>query len=705
MRKFSWGKVVILVLFFIYFPEGAVLAWDDKVTHRDLSEYAAKNSIISERPDSLEKLGFNGGIDNILTWKGKNWTIIKWLQEGAELEDAGSKWDAVTGKARFNNHFHNPLKPWSQAGLDDWVGLHYTGESSLLWAQDGNKQQNIVEGNWSWQKTREYFYFALTSTSITTKQENFAKTFRGLGHQMHLLQDTSVPDHVRNDAHPEDALFGKNILNGNAFFETWAKNERQRIIDLASNPDFPHVSFDISYGDLAPVSQLFDAERYDGLNASAGINQGLSEYTNANFFSNNTIFAVERYSTDNRHYFPFPKKSSTDVQAYINQIKPLLTQIAEDGIQDKGIWIKKTGDGETIDHLVRTSYWTGKIYKTFGEGSLFYGSFYRDENCHEDYASQLIPRAVGYSAGLLDYFFRGNIEITLPLNGIYAVTNNVNAGFTKIKLLAKNTTANGEDMNNGTISLVIKYKPAVETSDFNYKVITEATAIASIPKDQSVELTFDLSQEPLPVSATDVYLQVVYHGRLGMEDGAVAVGFKDISEPTPIDIFNNMDKICINNNSTTGWYDAGSQLTVQQVDKNSDGIAYGTDEWDVYPHDLGLYIKFYNSSVEPSYASPTSYDFYIDNIPNGGHMRALYVLGDAQLNYSYYPVRTKTNPDDYWEHQDFLSVYNGFTVKNQDGDFPVLYTFRNFNMWSGAGFIYINPPYPDNSAQCPMSSL
>jgi len=36
-----------------------------------------------------------------------------------------------------------------------------------------------------------------------------------------------------------------------------------------------------------------------------------------------------------------------------------------------------------------------------------------DERVHEDYARQLIPRAVGYSAELLDYFFRGRLAVDL----------------------------------------------------------------------------------------------------------------------------------------------------------------------------------------------------------------------------------------------------------------------------------------------------
>ncbi len=100
------------------------------------------------------------------------------------------------------------MKPWSQAGLNDI----WTGESSLLWAQDGAYQQNFPDGDWSWQKIREYYYIALTGKDFsglgaapdkTKREEYFAQTFKGLGHQMHLIQDAAQPDHVRNDAHIE----------------------------------------------------------------------------------------------------------------------------------------------------------------------------------------------------------------------------------------------------------------------------------------------------------------------------------------------------------------------------------------------------------------------------------------------------------------------------------------------------------------------
>jgi hypothetical protein len=81
---------------------------------------------------------------------------------------------------------------------------------------DGN-QQSVIEGDWSWQQVRRVFYLALTAATDTGRQADFAQTFRGLGHQMHLVQDMSQPDHARDDAHPAD---GGGFTTG---LETWTK--------------------------------------------------------------------------------------------------------------------------------------------------------------------------------------------------------------------------------------------------------------------------------------------------------------------------------------------------------------------------------------------------------------------------------------------------------------------------------------------------
>ena len=115
------------------------------------------------------------------------------LQAEDEPEDISRQ---ITGRARNKNHFHNPLaQTWETAGLQS--GL-YTGESSVRWAQNKNQSPG---GKWSWYDAREYFYKGLTLTDKKQRDSAMANCFRALGQLMHLIQDASVPAHVRNDIH------------------------------------------------------------------------------------------------------------------------------------------------------------------------------------------------------------------------------------------------------------------------------------------------------------------------------------------------------------------------------------------------------------------------------------------------------------------------------------------------------------------------
>ena len=64
----------------------------------------------------------------------------------------------------------------------------------------------------------------------------------------------------------------------------------------------------------------------------------------------------------------------------------------------------------------------------------------------------------------------------------------------------------------------------------------------------SATLTFDFPR-PIPINATDLYLQVVYRGPLGSEQDAVVVATKDIAEPTYLSIVNVSDYLICYNNS------------------------------------------------------------------------------------------------------------------------------------------------------------
>jgi hypothetical protein len=129
----------------------------------------------------------------------------------------------------------------------------------------------------------------------------------------------------------------------------------------------------------------------------------------------------------------------------------------------------------------------------------------------------------------------------------------------------------------------------------------------------------------LPLWATNIYIQVVYKGQLGLEAAVVAVGFKDISEPTPIDIVNNMDHICINGN----YMVAGSTDAINAVDFNKDGKA----DFDVYPHDLNnVYLAF-----NGYYASSSNHSATFAVIPHGSYGR-VFLLSDYGTETTPYPL-------------------------------------------------------------------
>jgi len=126
-------------------------------------------------------------------------------------------------------------------------------------------------------------------------------------------------------------------------------------------------------------------------------------------------------------------------------------------------------------------------------------------------------------------------------------------GFRKIKLKLINTTPTGETMGPGVVVAVAKYHRNTcytQTLSGEYGTpgndwwkcrnaeeeisVSAPWLIPELSRDPNAPqpLTFDFSARPIPINATDLYLQVVYRGKLGAEDDAMVVATKDVFEPT-----------------------------------------------------------------------------------------------------------------------------------------------------------------------------
>ena len=340
-------SILLILATLVMFSE--VYAWGEKKTHPELTKLAINNSILNDK-EFMSNLGFKKGLSELLRYD-RLITIEKLIQDGSALEDMeGGVMKFLSLNERYMNHFHNPIKEWEEAGLDDPISM---GESLILWAQDSSGQDEFIAGDQSWGRMRDLYQMALTPDTEETRQRSFAQLFVGLGCQMHLIQDAAVPEHVRNDQHGLQSISGKSRL-GFPFFETWAEKNGPYIASMASDPIFPDVPFQSSNG-LAPISQLVDTRPYDnsGYLPSAGVSQGLAEYTSSNFFSDDTIFAYEEEPYDSNHWFPYPRAESTDVLDFLSGRKLPEVVLSEDGVYECRFYIQKTEDGETVRHFLR----------------------------------------------------------------------------------------------------------------------------------------------------------------------------------------------------------------------------------------------------------------------------------------------------------------------------------------------------------------
>jgi hypothetical protein len=657
-------ELSLLILILLLFFNRVVYPYDNRYVHQNINKNAALQS--TQLFLALKNQGFTGIeakdiFENNIVYGQK---IKFWFHEGARLEDETD--------CRSKFHFHDPTKSWDAAGLSnvtiDTFCLDYTHRSSLVWAQD--------TGNlWTWQKAKQYYHDALTNTDRNMREQKLAYTFRSLGQVMHLISDSSVPAHARNDIHIFPyTIPGIGVEIGDPTFESWAI-QNYKNLNYNSNSIIIEQSI---FGQSAPnpsapiaISALWDVDKYTGSNPAVTIENiiGLAEYSNANFFSEDTIF------TD----YSYPAWSSVEEYDEIIDISKGKSRT----------YLRKVRDGEIVNHLA-----TGKWFYKYLPSVLKRSGLKLDEQVYQDYAEKLIPRAVGYSAGLLDYFFRGTLEITPPDEYIYSIIDgSINLQqFTKIKAKVKNTTLN-EVMQAGILQTVARYKPIPNYSpdlsnyppdgtgmhgiDFSYSV-SAPISITSLSSKDPTEFTFDFSGSPIPAGITDLYLQVIFKGTIGNEkDAAIAVGMKDLKEPTHQTFWNLTDRFSLD----------GHLYTAEQIRADADLLSRAGDS-NIDPLPMNYEISYMADSPP---LSPPLKAASINNIPAGKHIR-LIMLVDSGQEDNYGRLTWSDNIDSQTGSN--YMAFEGVINEDIDGYWQTptpLITFRNVKEHFYAGILRCKP--------------
>lgn len=347
---------VIVVLGSLFFVAQAE-AWEIK-THGELTEKAI-DIVATQLNGYLENnLGLEGGLNASLPGGSPR----KLMNQGSDFED---------DTPRYLSHFHDPISN---------SGLGHIFPSAVDWSLFPKGAQ-FIGGSWSWNDAREYYFKALTSETKKERDENWAKTFRALGQVMHLLQDSANPAHVRDDPHVlRDGLHDFMDRNSVAAYSSAG------IIS-------PDSSILEGAGALRnePFSNLFDRNMYHGSNPgiTLGADVGITEYANANFFSD------DRIAGQNSPVPPYPS----------------LAELVPAPAPSPYLTLARLGSAAFP--VARVARYTGNETLTQFLNLEFdlLGTLRLDDAVYDAYASHLIPRAVGYSAAVLKYFFRGELEV------------------------------------------------------------------------------------------------------------------------------------------------------------------------------------------------------------------------------------------------------------------------------------------------------
>lgn len=375
MKSQAFASIrVLIAAVAVLFP--AVAACYQTATHADMSEKAVLSS--QRLSENLPNLGLSS-LEDKLTLEGTSRNIRNWVREGAVREDDTSS----ESFARYRHHFFDPtpLAP-NNGGFTGFLGIGlFSGRPAPDWALEPTPIASQIFG---FKDARSYFLEALTQSAKADRDSDLALTFRTIGQVIHLVQDVGQPQHTRNDSH----LLG-------SLFERYTNRERSRFTLLNGT-----------------IPEFFNPRDFFA-NAQG---TGLAQYTNRAFVSQDTNFrwdgTTARPSARYASPEPLPNPVIESVHnPSFNVPQVIRTYCGPDPICNMRFYESRSNRGEPQSRAATLSIFADdldnhNIHSPEVEGARF--SLNRLN--FEAILPELVPRAIGYSTGMINYFFRGKID-------------------------------------------------------------------------------------------------------------------------------------------------------------------------------------------------------------------------------------------------------------------------------------------------------
>lgn len=491
----------------------------ERSTHRALSTAAVSSSRLGTKDTLLPALGLPpfSTAPTLPNSNGVPKAITLLVGDGVDREDD------LFPRIRVMHHFYDPvhsgepLNPCVALCLPPFCGAPFSEcHASPDWALEDTS--DISDQEFSFAEARKRLHEALTDT--TDRAVKFGKMFETLGHVIHHLQDMAQPQHVRNDPHGIEARY-------------------EHYVKLRGEEGPP-----VSFTGYAPVTFDFTQRTARAFWASgqSGIGEGIAEFTSRNFVSTDTNLTASpaglvptpaEIGPNSRYPFPNGQGATVTIEDWSTLItdrpppqNPFLQPSALDG---KVVFVRTP----VVDYLTgqqevnpRTSSWG--IYDPDLTGlnvpvdckpvdpdnpCQTKAIFTLNDFNFDQAQKRLLPRAVGYSAGLIDYFFRTIINADgSPVLRLTSTDLGTGTGTLRVA----NTSA--EDMVGGTLELFYDNRTSgLRESAGSVSLSVPAGGDVTIAEGGAIN--FAQLRENGPINGAVV---VVYRGPMGAETDAVA---------------------------------------------------------------------------------------------------------------------------------------------------------------------------------------
>lgn len=431
---------------------------------------------------NLEKVEFFDINDSMLSGGTVSFFPIQdWLLRGALREDdlthlgyiiahddCGEPEHDPNGPInRVMNHFYDPindvaLKPplvscsaTAPNGICsksvDWA-LGYVNSFATPPVIDTNRRNHFT-----YEDARQNMWLALTgqpnrpgtspNTETASQREvdaidryfGWATVFRSLGDTIHLLEDGAQPQHVRNDPHGPILTSGEQqafegytnarVLQNNAKVNSYVHEFFALPTNISLPPivigTYPVLTFSTP---LRFFTTRLGTDSTNPSSVNADSRYGLMDYTNRGFFTGGTlpnstgVDFVEPSPTIDSTYTAVPQPcvagaSLAGIATHLTCTH--FTHVVPDNV-DAG-YTDIFPQGFTQPPLLLQSAWSQVV-----PGSMIprpNGGYMVGLEEFQTMANLTIPRAIGYSAGLIDFFFRGTIQVDSPQDGLFGLVD------------------------------------------------------------------------------------------------------------------------------------------------------------------------------------------------------------------------------------------------------------------------------------------